>query len=394
MTGSRGAAVAAGLAIIGASAVLSLGWVYAVAFGGGAIDAAAVYGSLSLMGMVMGAGLVVAGLGRVAHPLQATFGRRGPAPWVVAFGLTLIAGQGLLVVGGPIAALAFPVVQLLTVLCAALTILSTVTWRSGGESVRAVWSGLAYGGCVAASFALVFEAFALTTAAVAVFAVATVQGWDQALIDSGTKLMESLEAGGALDPGLVSDLVLRPAVIIAAIGLLGIVGPIGEELAKVSGVWARRPTTRYRAWFWGAAAGAGFGMTEAIALGSMVLDAWVGGMVVRAAAMLMHATMAGLAGLGWHALFVERRLARGLSLVAAAAAGHMLWNTLVVAAALFALLASRDGRPLWGVAASGAGFGLVAVFTLVFFLFRRLSSRLGREAAAQRNSGVVYSVLD
>lgn len=373
----------AGLAIVGASAVLALGWAFTVAFGGAANDAAAVYGSLSLMGMVMGAGLMVAGLGRTAGEPRGLVGRGGPAPWLIAFLLCLMAGRGLLLAGGPIVAIAFPVVQFLTVLCAALAIMGAVTWRAGGAPVRDVWSGLAYGGCLAASIALAFEAFALTVAAMAVFAVATMQGWDQALIDSATQALQSLEAGGTLDPSLVTDLVLRPAVIVAAFGLLGIVGPIGEELAKASGVWARRPKTRYKAWFWGAAAGAGFGMTEAIALGSVVLDAWVGGMIVRAAAMVMHATMAGVAGLGWHAAFVERRRARGFALVAAAAAGHMLWNTLVVAAALFAVVGDRDEQPLWTFAASAAGFGLVAMFTGIFLLFRHLANLLGRDAGLQ-----------
>ncbi|MFQ5459278.1 MAG: hypothetical protein ACE5EL_00640, partial [Anaerolineae bacterium] len=194
--------------------------------------------------------------------------------------------------------------------------------------------------------------------------------------------IESTRTGAPPDAASLSELLLRPVVLVAILGMLGALGPIAEELVKLGGVALRRPASRHRAWLFGVAAGAGFGVTEAIALGSMALDAWAASILVRATAMLMHATTTGLAGLGWYFAVAEGRRGPGLGLVAIAMATHMLWNTLVVTSAAAGMAASGGGPPWLDALAAAAVAGLVALFAAVLVTFRGVSRSLSPGAAS------------
>ncbi len=229
--------------------------------------------------------------------------------------------------------------------------------------------------------ALVIEAMAVVAIAAAVFAVLAAQGDAASYTAAIQAAMESATTGASPDAASLSELLLRPVVLVAILGMLGAIGPIAEELVKLGGVALRRPASRHRAWSFGVTVGAGFGVTEAIALGSMALDDWVPSMLVRATAMLMHATTTGLAGLGLYLAVAEGRRGPGLGLVAIAMATHMLWNTLVVTSAA-AGMAAAGGGPPWLVALSAAAVaGLVALFAAVLVTFRGVSRSLSPRGA-------------
>jgi preprotein translocase subunit SecG len=238
---------------------------------------------------------------------------------------------------------------------------------------------------VAATIALVIEAVLVVVLVVSVLGTTNIGDDAQELLKAAEQAMSSAGPGAQVDPNMVADILLQPAVLIAAFGLFGLAGPLAEELAKASGVAGRRPPTRYRAWFWGAAAGAGFGMTEAIALGGVLTTGWGAGMLVRAIAMVMHATMSGLAGLGWHAASIERRRGFGLFLLACAVGGHMAWNSLVLGSVVAGIASAAANMPALMGVASGAIFSLILLFFAIFLGFRVLARRLGEEEARARS---------
>jgi hypothetical protein len=380
----------AGFVLAGACALAAAGafgvlWLFLLATAPGDVGSSSIVGSLFWLAVFMSGALLAAGVPALARPLASVrVGGRGPGVWLLAFVVAVGIGQALLNAGGLVGSLLFPLVQVGAALAAALALVSTVSWRAGGEPATDVGAGLAYGGCIAASVALVLEGVAVMVAIVALFGVANLSGDAQELVTAVERALESAGPGGAVDPAMVADVVLQPALFVAALGVFGVAGPLIEELAKASGVAVRRPPSRYRAWFWGTAAGAGFGVTESVALGSMLTAGWVAGILIRAIAMIMHAGMSGLAGLGWHAAVTEQRRGAGLALVLIAIVGHMAWNTLVLGSVVAGIASAAFEQPgLMGVA-SAAIFGLIGLFVAIFLGFRLISQRLGAEEARAR----------
>jgi hypothetical protein len=169
----------------------------------------------------------------------------------------------------------------------------------------------------------------------------------------------------------------QPIVLLAAFALLGFLGPLVEELAKVGVVAARVPGRRARAWVWGVASGAGFGAVEAIALSTMAFSAWPLSMTLRAGATLMHATTTGVAALGVYALVVERRPGAGIAALAAAVIAHASWNALVLVAAVSG---TEDVSRFVAPAAVALLGGLFAVIASAF-------ARLSRSVALDADHG-------
>jgi hypothetical protein len=361
--------------VVSGGLLMGLVWFLSWLLGAGAADGVVAYGSLGLLGIVMGAGLLASGL-RAVPVRGGVVGRGGPGIMLAAFAVTLVVGQALLAGPDRMAGLAMPPIQLAAALSAALAIVATAVWRTEGAGSLAVWSGLAWGACIAAGVALVVEAGALGTAALGVAAAARIQGWEPELQATLRDLGAAVSGGGQVDRDALVALLLRPAVVAAAALVLGLAGPLTEELTKGMAAWVRRPATAHAAWVCGVTAGAGFGITEAVGLGSLSLDRWAAGMSVRAAAMVMHATMTGLAGLAWYAAFVEMRRLRALGLLAIAVAGHSMWNLLVLAAVLFGAVGGTGAGDMWSSLAGAAAAGLAATFTVVFLSFRAISRRL------------------
>lgn len=310
--------------------------------------------------------------------------------WLGYFAIALLAGNLLLLAGLPLLKLTvFPPIHLAAAILPSLTLTALVA-REAGSPAWLTWRGvlgrLAWGGLVAAGLALLAEALALGLIALGVWL------WLQATVDGGellTRLTAALGAaqrGETLDPA-TARLVLQPPIVLAVFLMFGLIGPIIEELAKLSGVVLARPRTAARAWVLGIGVGSGFGLLEALLFGILDLapGAWMLAMIARACATLMHAYCTALAGRGWFALG-RGAPARGLGGLAAAIGIHGAWNALMLAA-VFAALAAAPGAEgqLTGAAllASGAALALVLLFGAIFFGFLFGAARQGAAIRAE-----------
>lgn len=379
-------AVGAGLALLvgaGGCALVYL-FVLAMALAGAPaqVDAAVALGALAWL--AAGAGLGLAGSARPSGP-AARFGPRNPLLWLWAFGLALMAGSAVLGIGQTaLTGLAFPVVHAFGAVAPALVVAAYVAWRAGGPAWltwRGVVTGVVAGGAAATAIAAVLEvAAAAGLAGLTYAALRVAPGGPEALRRLGDAL-DAAVRDQALDPAALVP-ALHPVVIAAVLAFFALVGPAVEELAKAAVVVVRRPATPVRAWAWGATTGAGFGIVEAVMFGAMGASAagWAVAMMARACATLMHATMTGLAVLGWQRAALGGQRRAGLALLAAAIAGHGAWNALVVTAVLGALGGETLGRPALTTVGSLAGAGIVAGFAGICLGFLRLSRSLPLEA--------------
>lgn len=317
-------------------------------------------GAGGLLCALAGVAVLVAGFGAGATSQVESRANLRWAVWLLAFAVLLLLGRSLLAADPLVAALALPPFHFL----AAAVPAWALTIRLAGP-IRV--SRLAYGSCAATSLALTVETMVagLAIVALALLLWPTAE-WQTAIAE----LRASLESAGqrALDPDVLRPL-LKPPLVLALFFIIGLVGPAVEELAKVLGIAIWPPTSLRQAWLQGAAIGAGFGLTEAIALGAAGGSMWPATMTVRASATLMHTTMSGLAGLGWFAAVRRRQAARGLVGLGGAIVGHGLWNTLVLGSALVGLVAGDEDPSPWagllGLAVATVWLGVVALYALL-----------------------------
>ncbi len=122
---------------------------------------------------------------------------------------------------------------------------------------------------------------------------------------------------------------IPPAVILVGAVFLVLLTPLVEEVTKtmvvgIGSLWLR--PTPLRAFFLGAASGAGFALAENFLNGGFLGSFWGGGVLARLAATVMHVATGALMGWGWGQWGTERKYLR-LPLAFLGAAGlHGLWN--------------------------------------------------------------------
>jgi hypothetical protein len=344
----------------------------ALALGLGEIDAGIVVaaGASALLLALLGWNLIRGGTAAARGIPGRRFGPSSPLPWLSALALLLVLGSSLLSVAAPsLLVLVFPPLHLAAAMLPALAVIAYAARRCGSPDWL-VWRGvlgrMAWGAGVATSIAMIGEILAGLGLGGAVL-------WSLDQTSSGSKtldalrelpaLLESPEGLTTLDPGQIQAF-LHPAVVLAIFLLFAFLGPIIEESAKLGGVLFRPPESRSQAWAWGVAVGAGFGIFEGLLFGAMDLSplVWPLALMARMLSTLMHASMTGLAGLGWYIYASERRRLTGLLRIGLAFAGHGLWNGLV----LSAVLAQLRGQ---GSLAAAASISLFALFNLIFFSF-------------------------
>lgn len=184
-----------------------------------------------------------------------------------------------------------------------------------------------------------------------------------------------------------SDLFLgKGEQLLLVMVLAAVVAPLVEEAFKGLAVrlTLSEGSTRFSAMVLGVAAGAAFGVMEALAYGLYAfsdpsLD-WWSLMLVRAGATVMHAFNTALVGLGWYAGLREGRWRRALAAYGAAVAIHAAWNALAV------LVSTRFILPLEGLsdrelAALGYAF-MAPLACLLLAALMAMSRRVQRGAEA------------
>jgi RsiW-degrading membrane proteinase PrsW (M82 family) len=214
---------------------------------------------------------------------------------------------------------------------------------------------------------------------------AVVVGLILALTPGGLALLAELRAmvtnpARLRDMQMLSRWLLKPEILVPVIGLVVVAVPLIEEAVKSSGVpllslLLRRTPAPAQGWVWGVAVGTGFAIAEGLFNGAASLAFWAGIAVLRVGATAMHATNAGLTGLGWARTLASRRPWPLLMYYLAGVSVHGLWNALTMLIAVASLwTTSRVGDPAammlggLGMLAGLSGLALLALGVLVVAL--------------------------
>jgi RsiW-degrading membrane proteinase PrsW (M82 family) len=313
--------------------------------------------------------------------------------WLLALILVLVAGQAAVSLGG---ALLLPFFHIAAAVIPALLFLSLSLGgarRMGGfMSNRVAMTGIAWGGLGGVGLALLFEGVLILVLLLVLPPLLNLVA--PAAVAHLRALILEIQQGSAPDLRLLEPVLRSPWVLAGGLLLASVLVPLIEEAAKALVVpliaLTGRPLTRLDAFLTGVAAGAGFAMVEGVTNGALALSqpgGWATAMAARAAAAALHCLVSGLAGLGWHALVVERRWLRGLGFALAAVIFHGLWNLGALASAWLTLQQgiTRGGIPLEGNLLSGPIVALIGVlFLMALVALRWLPGRLCRDATAMQ----------
>lgn len=341
--------------------------------------------SMAALGLGVGGALAWAGYAGMQRRPSPPF--RPGARWfwgcLASLGLALGIGQSL-VSFDLWAPVTFPLFHVLGVTLPAIAILILVG-RRVGNSVPAPTQRQVIGQLALGAFGATAISFSLEVMVAVVGLV--IAGAVMALMPGGPAQLAELQAILAdptqlQDVQTLADWLLKPGVLLAVALLLVVVVPMIEEGAKSIGVpllalWTGGNPTPARGWLWGIAVGTGFAIFEGLFNSAASLPLWAGIALLRVGATAMHATTAGLTGLGWTRTLASRhplrlcsparasgRIGRAWPLLGGYLASttlHGLWNGLTVLMAVSSLLVMA--RPAAPAVMIVAGTGVVAGLT-------------------------------
>ena len=307
----------------------------------------------------MAAGVVLFWHGAGALTGVPSRGYRPPAFWKPALIALAAIGVGALLVQRDAAVWLVPFLHVLAVLLPGIAIVALVSraGRRAGLQARSSWREVtlmvAYGAALAAFVAGIVN----STLLVATF-------------------LPFLNSFTRRSVNLLND---RTALVLLLI-VIAVLAPLDEEFCKGFGVrlLKRHNPSRYQAFLWGLASGAGFGMVEANAYGAGAFNQspyrWWDGVLLRGAASSLHALTSSIVGIGWFYLFRgSRKRFAGCYLLAVSL--HGSWNALnllTVARVLPGFKRLSDHSVEVGLEVV---LGLIAlgILTLLWMLARRLA---------------------
>ena len=337
------------------------------------LETAVGYAGIAALSMASGSILVWHGAAALTGVPSTRF--RSPPVWIplAAALLAICAGAVLIQMG--VAVGLMPLAQVAAVMLPGLAILALVS-TFGSEvqaAARSTWRELllmaAYGAAVAATVAAIVNTVVLAGAlVVALTAHGALDG-----IRTTTEFTDALQNA--------SRTLSQRALIVPLIAGIAVLGPLNEEFWKGFGVRllrGHRPS-RYRAFLWGLASGAGFGAAEVTEYGFAAFRSspyrWWDAALVRGAASSMHALASGIVGIAWFNAFAGRRL-RFLGLYLTAVLLHGSWNALSI------LTAARILPPFKGLSDHDREIALEIVIALIAAVILYTLNRLARGLAA------------
>ena len=293
---------------------------------------------IGLVGLGVGLAAISAGLGwRLAKNLPSTpfFPRRTWPLWLLF--LIIVAGGGFLLPASPLVLGALGTLAMLLLPTLVLGSMGRVMGGRGGTWTD-VLGGLIAGSALSAGVAAAIESGLAVGGLFLYIGYTSLSGRSFDL----RALIEWLQWLGRklADPRTVAFL-MKPPVFLTILFVFAVLIPAVEEMAKALGVgllgrWLRPHPAR--AFLLGIASGAGFALVENV-LNVSLFEAsfWLGAIVSRVMATVMHCATGGLTGWGWGELWSARRPAR-LALAYLGAVGiHGMWNGGVVITVLGAL---------------------------------------------------------
>lgn len=320
-----------------------------------------------------GAVLVWHGAGALAGVPSARY-RPFPVLWPLLAFLAAV-GLGALLLQTDTAVNVMPLAHGVGVLAPGLAILAIVSASglSAGpprSSWREILLMLAYGVAVAATIAAIVNTMAFVGATIFVLI-------QHGSFDGVSTFKEFTDA--LRDP---TEVLGKGPLLALLLTVIALIGPLNEEFWKSFGVRLLRDhrPSRYQAFLWGLASGAGFGMAEAHEYSASALFnspyRWWDTMLLRGGSSSLHALASGVAGIAWFHLFAGQKL-RFAGLFLLSVGIHSSWNALNVLTALRVLPWFKGFTDKNLEIALEAFLGMLAL-GIIFFL-----ARLARSLAAE-----------
>lgn len=224
---------------------------------------------------------------------------------------------------------------------------------------------LSSGAFITTSIAVFFEAMTLLGVIIVVFMGILVTPGG---LESLEALSENLQQPGWIEtPENLQNLLFSPAVIISLFFLMSVAVPLIEEMLKTVGVLLmsyRRPSKAQALW-WGLLGGAGFAFAEGLfnsnlAIGDM---SWAVLAPMRFGTTILHCLTGALMGLGWYALFFDKKPLQWLNRYVQAVVVHGIWNAFSLGLAFTSPSLSASGDKAIATAAT-PGFILTGILFL------------------------------
>lgn len=186
------------------------------------------------------------------------------------------------------------------------------------------------------------------------------------------EIIDPLTAGAPLDENYLEAqlqfLIEQPLLIISAVLFVTVLVPVLEELIKSIALWPmlRRGLQPLYAFVGGAIAGGAYGMFEAFFL-AQPGEGWVGLMIARAGATLMHMITTAMVGLGLSLAIRRKQWTTALRYYLYAVLLHGLWNVAAIGigAAYLFQQTGRNTLPETALTAVAIGSGLILSFLTV-----------------------------
>ncbi len=345
---------------------------------------AAVLVGFGLIAVMLGIGLLVAGLGgwraKKSAPITSRWG------WLILLLIVLVLGGLALMM--PVELQSTPIFAPfhfgMIVLPAFVGLLLII--RLSGTHFALTFRQVAVtitGGASSVLLALPLEIMGFVFVTALVFAAASIFPAGQVEVSRLFSLFQLWVEIPPSDIETILSIVTSPVALVAIVLILSFLTPLIEEFVKtlvmgVMGIWMRPELGK--AFIWGLACGLGFAMVEGITNGAIGLGGaglWLGGIFARLLATMMHALTSGLLGLGWGSLW-EKKWWRLPLVYAAAVTFHGLWNFSVL---LFVIGGIVSSSQIWlGSAMTLLGGGMllfvillatVALIVIPLFLKRR-----------------------
>ncbi len=296
---------------------------------------------IGLLGLATGMGWRLA-RGRPPTP----FSPRRTWPLLLAFLVATAAGSALSLTSSsptPLAVLGTVAMMLLPAL--ALSAMGRVMEGKGG-TWEDVLGGLIAGASLGTGAAAAVEVGLATLAVLLLLGYALLSGHP---VDLGS-LMEQMQQPGFLtDPQAIANL-MKPPILLLILLAFAVVVPLVEETAKTLGVgllgrWLRPDPAR--AFLLGIASGAGFALAENVLNVPLFIGStWIGGVLSRVLATLMHCATGGLMGWGWGELWSARKPGHLALAYLGAVSVHGLWNGLAVIATMSGIALTGTEAPI------------------------------------------------
>ncbi len=262
--------------------------------------------------------------------------------WIIAF--PVILGLGYLASSLPVAAwLVLPPLHVLAVGLPILWLLWLAVRRLPLGSPQRMWGVFASGLAFGPPLIMIFEGLALVAIIIAgavviasqpqlVSELAAISEWMRTASPSQEEVMQRL-----------GPYLIQPAVIFAVLAFGALVVPLIEEAIKPIGVWLLfgKKLTPQAGFAAGALSGAGYALTESLALSSSGVQ-WASLVVARIGTGIVHILTAGITGWALVQVWHHKRFLRlGLAYLAAVCI-HGLWNFFTLYLSFSALAGSQN----------------------------------------------------